>query len=264
MRLVFLLIPLAMAAAKPASAQLQAPNGDGVAMGQVHLTVRDVDGSQRFFALLGGKPVVNGSLRMVEFPGLYVVLARGEPGGGTVGSSINHFGFLVRNMKDWLEKWQAAGVRMEPMNRATQVYLLAPGDVRIEILEEPTLDTPIAGHHIHFATADIPATQAWYAKTFGAVPGKRAQFVAADLPGINLTFSASNGTVAPTRGRALDAVGFEVRDLRRFVARLESAGVRMDQAPHGIARTTVTEASFTDPWGTTIRLTQGLAPPARR
>jgi catechol 2,3-dioxygenase-like lactoylglutathione lyase family enzyme len=185
-------------------------------MGHIYLTVHDIDANRSLFTLLGGIPAANGPLQMIGFPGMYVVLEKGEPSGGSVGSTVNHFGFQVRNMKDWLPKWQAAGLRMEPVTRPTQLYLLTPDDVRVEILEEPSLSTPIAGHHIHFATHDIPEMQAWYAKTFGAVPGKRAQFEAADLPGINLSFSSVSTVPVITKGRALDHIGFEVRNLPAF------------------------------------------------
>ena len=48
--------------------------------------------------------------------------------------------------------------------------------------------------------------KAWYVTVFGAKPGKRGAFEAADIPGLNLTFSPSPGPVVPTRGRALDHI----------------------------------------------------------
>ena len=241
-------------------AQLTAPNAGGVSMGHVHLTVRDVDANRNFFTLLGGVPAANGPLQMIAFSGMYVVLEKGEPAGGSVGSTVNHFGFQVRDMKEWLPKWQAAGLRMEPTNRPTQLYPRTPDDVRVEILEEPSLATLVAGHHIHFATQDIPGMQAWYAKTFGAVPGMRAQFVAADLPGINLSFSAIATAPLITKGRALDHIGFEIANLRAFLAKLEAAGIKTDRGYMKIPGSSVAAAFITDPWGTYIELTEGLAP----
>jgi catechol 2,3-dioxygenase-like lactoylglutathione lyase family enzyme len=255
-----LLFAFALACAISASAQLATPNTAGVSMGHIYLTVRDIDANRSLFTLLGGIPAANGPLQMIGFPGMYVVLEKGEPSGGSVGSTVNHFGFQVRNMKDWLPKWQAAGLRMEPVTRPTQLYLLTPDDVRVEILEEPSLSTPIAGHHIHFATQDIPGMQAWYAKTFGAVPGKRAQFEAADLPGINLSFSFISTVPAITKGRALDHIGFEVRNLPAFLAKLEAAGNKIDRPWARIPNSSIAAAFFTDPWGTYIELTEGLAP----
>ena len=105
-------------------------------MGSVHLIVRDIDAERDFFKLLGGVPVVNGTLQMMEFPGMFVILEKGEPSGGSIGSIVNHFGFQVKDMKEWLPKWQAASLKIEPMNRPTQLYMRTPDDVRVEVLEE--------------------------------------------------------------------------------------------------------------------------------
>lgn len=252
-------LALAIACAISAPAQLKAPNATGISMGAVHLTVRDIDANVAFFKLLGGKPVKNGPLQLIEFPGMYVGLEKGEPTGGTVGSIVNHIGFQVQHMQDWLPKWQAAGLTIEPMTRPTQAYLHSPDDVRIEILEEPSLPTPIAGHHIHFFTQDVPGMQAWYVKTFGAIAGTRAQFQTADLPGINLTFTAAPPPSAPSWGRAVSALVFEVKDLKAFLVILQSAGIKIDEPYKKIPHSSIAQASITDPWGTTIELTEGLA-----
>jgi hypothetical protein len=56
----------------------------------------------------------------------------------------------------------------------------------------------------------------------------------------------------------LDHIGFEVRNLEAFCRLLESRGIEFDQAyrrlPNGFAL-----AFLTDPWGTRIELTEGLA-----
>lgn len=45
----------------------------------------------------------------------------------------------------------------------------------------------LALHHVHFNAPDVTAMRDWYAKTFGAKLGIRSSFVAADLPGVNLS-----------------------------------------------------------------------------
>jgi len=251
---------LGLVLACSASAQLVAPNSMGVAMGHVHLTVRDMDANKKFFATLGGTPVQNGPLEMIQFPNFYVLLRQGEPSAGSAGSAVNHFGFQVQKMQDWLPKWQAAGLKMDPIRRPDQVYLRTPDDVRIEILEEPSIAAPIAGHHVHFVTQDLPAMQAWYAKMFGAVPGKRAQFDNDLLPGVDLSFSSSTTPLAPTKGRAFDHLGFEIRNLPAFLAKLEAAGIKLDRPYTKIPNTSIAIAFFTDPWGAYVELTEGLAP----
>jgi catechol 2,3-dioxygenase-like lactoylglutathione lyase family enzyme len=96
----------------------------------------------------------------------------------------------------------------------------------------------------------------WYARMFGGVPGKRSNYDAVDLPGVNLNFSGNPKPGVPTHGRMLDHIGFEISHLQAFCERLRSMGVRFDEAltrRNGVAR-----ARFTDPWGTSIELTEGL------
>jgi catechol 2,3-dioxygenase-like lactoylglutathione lyase family enzyme len=244
-------------------AQLAAPGASGVVMGHLHLVVKDIEAHRKFWAALGGTPVQNGTLQLVQFPGVFVMLRQAEPAGGTVGSTVNHFGFLVKTMQDWLPKWQAASLKMEPMTRPTQVYLIAPDDVRVEILEDTSIDVPLKMHHVHFYNAAPLEVQAWYVKTFGATPGKRAQFDAADLPGVNLTFTKSETPTVGIKGRSLDHIGFEVKNLEAFCKKLEAAGTKLDRPYTRLPNSNVAIAFFTDPWGTYIELTENLAPPTR-
>jgi catechol 2,3-dioxygenase-like lactoylglutathione lyase family enzyme len=245
----------------PAAAQLAAPGPSGVVMGHMHIVGRDLDAHRRFWSALGGVPTKNGTLEMIQFPGTFVNLRQGEPAGGSAGSVINHFGFLVKRMQDWLPKWQAAGLKMEPQTRPTQVFLIGPDDVRVEILEDDTIAEPIRMHHVHYFVPDPIAAQQWYAKTFGAVPGKRGQFDAADLPGVNLSFSKADAPLARTQGRSVDHVGFEVRNLPAFVKTLQAAGIKLDrELARSGAAPSVQLAYITDPFGTYLELTEGLAP----
>ena len=81
-----------------------------------------------------------------------------------------------------------------------------------------------------------------------------------DLPGVNLSFSPSADPRSPTRGRALDHIGFEVDDLEAFVASLESNGINLEAPVRLIPDTNWKVAFLTDPWGMYIELTEGLSP----
>ena len=121
------------------------------------------------------------------------------------------------------------------------------------------LPIPVAFHHIHLYTpqgADVTA-KAWYAQTFGGVPGKRSNYQAVDLPGINLNFSRQARAQAPTKGRMLGHIGFEIRNLEAFCKTLEGRGVKLD-VPYAKGSNGVATAWLTDPWGTSIELTEGL------
>ena len=96
-----------------AQAQLAAPGESGVAQGHLHLSVRDVETGQQFWAMLGGTPIQNGALQLIQFPGTFVMLRKAEPSGGTVGSTVEHFGFHVKNLSESLAQEEDSTVRDE-------------------------------------------------------------------------------------------------------------------------------------------------------
>ena len=252
---------LSPAAGARVAGQLAAPGASGIAMGHIHLAVHDLEAHRRFWAAFGGTPVQNGALQLIQFPGTFVMLRQAEPTAGTVGSTINHFGFQVKSIQEWMPKWQAAGLKMEPITGPARVYLVGPDDVRVEILEDASIDVPLKMHHLHFYLASPIEAQLWYAKTFGAVPGKRGQNDAADLPGVNLTFTKADAPMAGTKGRSLDHIGFEVKNLPEFLKRMEAEGVNITQgltASNFVS--TMRVAFITDPWGTKMEITEGIAP----
>src|SRR5262245_57902273 len=98
-----------------AAAQLAAPNAQGVAIGHVHVFTTDVAAQSRFWTTLGGKITQRGKLTLAEFPGIYLVLEPQHPSGGTVGTTLNHFGFWVKDFDASVARWKAAGLPWEPV-----------------------------------------------------------------------------------------------------------------------------------------------------
>ena len=240
-------------------AQLSAPNEAGVSMGHLHLNVRDLDASKKFWMALGAKPLKLGETDVMKFPDVLILLRQAEPSGGSVGSIVNHMGFRVPNVQASIVKWKAAGFQMETSQRLDQVYIIGPDDLRIEILENPSLAVPMGTPHVHFYAAEAPVLemQAWYGKMFGAKPAKKGNNEGADIPGVSLTFSPSPTPTVPTKGRVLDHIGFEIKNLEAFCQKLEANGVKFDR-PYSKVPSGNFIAFLTDPWGTTIELTEGL------
>jgi len=184
--------------------------------------------------------------------------------GGTVGSVVNHVGFIVKNVPESVAKWKAAGVPVLPGNngRTDQAYVVTPDGLRIEILENKDQKEPIRHEHVHFfVPADqIPAMQAWYAKTFGAKPSTtRTNAPVDDIPGAQLRFNKADAAQAPTKGRVLDHIGFDVVDLQAFVKKLEAEGIKLDR-PYSKNPNGVGLAFITDPWGTYIEINERPKP----
>ena len=205
-----------------------------MAIGHVHINTTDVDAQSRFWTTLGGKVIQREKLTMVQFPGIYVVLRKQDPTGGTVGTTMNHFGFYVRDFAESVARWKAAGVNWEPVTTNPAVgqgFITGPDQVRVEIYEDRSIATPMQMHHIHLLVPDPPAAQRWYVQHFGAVAGHRTggvevvrtQFDTATVPGAEITLSKSRGAAAPDEG-ALSR-SHRLRSHRHRRLRRQAAGV---------------------------------------
>jgi len=172
---------------------------------------------------------------------------------------VNHVGFIVDNVQRRVAQWKAAGVEVLPggNNRLDQAFVVTPDGVRIEILEDKTQSMPIRNEHIHLAVpaAEVPKAQAWYAKTFGGKTNTRNNAPVVDLPGVQIRFNTADAKQAPTRGRVLDHIGFDVKDHAAFVKTLEADGIKLDE-PVRKSPTGSTITYITDPWGTRIEIVQ--------
>ena len=246
--------------------------------GHHQLNVSTLSAHRRFYVeTLGGVPVAEGLTpdTIVRFPNALIVLREQSPTGGTKGTVVNHFAFGVSDIRRMVDRVKADGwpmvtraetpptqdVRDDLAYMADQrtdiAFIMAPDETKVELIEIRGQDVPIRLHHVHFLTPQVPEMKAWYVQTFGAVPGKRGNFEAADMPNVNLTFSPSPVAVAGTRGRVLDHIGFEIEDLQAFCRALEASGVTLDR-PYSVEKgLNVGTAFLTDPWGTYIGLTEG-------
>jgi catechol 2,3-dioxygenase-like lactoylglutathione lyase family enzyme len=258
-------------AAGGAAAQPAPFNETGVTMGHWHLISKDVAANKKIFLAMGGKLLMPGGSPLMMFPGVYINLNLGtETGdGGTQGSVVNHVGFIVDNVRERVAQWKAAGVAVLPgnNNRPDQAYVETPDGVRMEILEDKTQAMPIRNEHVHFflPQSEIAGAQAWYAKTFGGAAGLRNNAPVVDLPGVQLRFASADTAQAPTRGRVLDHIGFDVRDHQAFVQKIEAAGIKLDEPVRKSPATGNIITYITDPWGTRIEIIQRapLGPPVQ-
>jgi catechol 2,3-dioxygenase-like lactoylglutathione lyase family enzyme len=123
-------------------------------------------------------------------------------------------------------------------------------------------------HHLHLFVPDPAAAQRWYGDHFGAVPGQRlggveavrTKFDTANVPGTEITLSKSAAALLPTKGRSVDHIGFEVKDIDAFVTKLQASGIKTDGAVRNSANASGLRIAYiTDPWGLEIEITEGLA-----
>ena len=279
LHLTLVLLPVLLMIPVAASAQLLAAKDGPIVYGHHHITASNIDAHKKFWIDgLGGASIKVGTsnFEVIRFPNVLVYLTPRAPSGGTKGTTVNHVGFQVPNIRAAVDRLKANGFPMvtraelpatvevkDDLGILTDqnsfvAFVMGPDDTKVELFENKAMTGAVALHHIHFAAPNVDEMKAWYVKVFGAVPGRRGSFEAADLPGVNLTYSPAPDPVVPTRGRALDHIGFEIDNLEAFCKRLESMGIKLDR-PYTVAPTlAISYAFITDPWGTSIELTEGL------
>ena len=106
--------------------------------------------------------------------------------------------------------------------------------------------------------------QQWYMKAFNATlrEGQTDFFIGADLPGVGYMLNyfswLPDEPLVGTVGRAMDHVGFEIRNLEAFCKELEAKGVEFTVPYRHVPELKLSIAFVRDPWGTLIELTEGL------
>jgi len=282
--LVFALLLLSLVSvARDAAAQLLAAKDGPVVYGHHHLSTSNIEAQKRFLVdTLGGAAIKIGTnnTEIVKFPNVLIFFRNQAPTGGTKGTTANHIGFSVPNLRAVVSKIKANGYTMvtaseAPAGRevkddiaapaqpggAAIAFVMGPDETKVELVEAVKQTAPIQLHHLHFFGPRHTEMQAWYVKTFGATPrppSPGSVFVSADLPGVTLNFTPSADPVVGTQGRAVDHVGFEVRNLEAFTKKLEADGIKLDRPYTKVAALDIAIAFITDPWGTYIELTEGL------
>ena len=256
---------LMLVALSPASswAQLAPYNKAGVTWGHIHLHPKDRYKETMALLSLGGTLANNLSPNVpLVFPGLLILLQEGQnpPKGGSEGTVVDHFAFRVPDLQDTLARVKSANWGMhakdEPGTKPGQAFMMTPGEVKIELLEDKKLKQPIVFDHAHFLVpeAGLKDMETYYKTMFGAV----GEGGTVSLPGGKLVFSKTDKpTVSPT-GSSLDHIGFDIsgshEGLEAFSKAIDAKGTkwsaRYRRSEYGNARPV-------DPFGVVIELTHG-------
>jgi hypothetical protein len=189
---------------------------------------------------LGGTAMKWGpsGLDVIKFPDVFLFLTVKTPTGPTRGTPFDHIGFAVPDVPAVAAKAVANGyaltVGREPGpgqtvspptagNYGRFAYLVGPDGVKVELVTNTAANAPpITHHHVHFVNKLYVEMQQWYMKVFDATlrPGQTDFFIGADLPGVGYMLNFFKWEPAEdlvgTAGRAVDHVGFEVRNLAEF------------------------------------------------
>jgi catechol 2,3-dioxygenase-like lactoylglutathione lyase family enzyme len=273
---------LFFAGTSSASAQLVAAKDGPIVYGHHHVNATNPDEHKKFWAdTLGGTVMKVGAnnLEIVRMTNVLVFMRPQAAKGGTRGSVHDHIGLSVPNLRAVLDRIRANGYRNITATDALPgmkvngdivelgngpvsalAYVLGPDDVKVELLEMKAQAEPAKLHHVHFYGTQQTEMRDWYVKVFGATAAAPANpnFITANLPGVGLNFSMSKEPTVPTAGRALDHIGFEVKNLPEFLKKLEAQGIKPTVTYRRNEALDIAIAFIVDPWGTNIELSEGL------
>jgi hypothetical protein len=250
-----------------ADAQLFPPNELGMKMGHVLLNVSDVEAHRTFWMRqFDAKPITVGKLQGVTVPGVAVLFRLQTRTGPSEGTTINHMGLKLLKLSDYTARFDAAGLKYDPprigRENTPQTYVNGPDTFRMELVEDPRLPAPVVSHHLHYWLEKPADVQKWYVQKLLLKSTMRGPYESGDVPGMNLTLAPLGSQKVPgvaTKGRLMDSIGFDVADLKGYVAKLQANGLTFE-TPYGRdSELDLMSATLTDPWGVTIRLTEGLS-----
>ncbi|HTG72715.1 MAG TPA: VOC family protein [Terriglobia bacterium] len=271
-------------AAIPVVAQTRPFNAAGVTTGHQHLAGLDPAAHNAFWTALGAVPAQLGAgTQILKLPGVFIMFqnagARGGRGGAapaagapaappaaapgpSEGSSVEYLAFKVKSLKDTLAKLEAAGTKPIAGATATQAFVLAPNSVKVQLVEDTALATPIASYEMLMKVSSVADASAWYEKWFGARVVKQGQSTVAEIPGMNIRFAETRDPVSGTQGRAINHIGLEVKNLEALMKKMTDGGVMVNR-PYAAAPATIAPLKslgfITDPWGTYIELNEGFS-----
>src|SRR5258708_10698707 len=107
---------LVLGSASETSAQLLAAKDGPIVYGHHHLNTTNMAAQKKFFVeTLGGKLITIGTnnTEIVEFPNVLIFFRPTQaPTGGTRGTTVNHIGFSVPNLRPVVDMLKANGFQM--------------------------------------------------------------------------------------------------------------------------------------------------------
>ena len=235
-------------------------------MGHVLLNVSEVAPHREFWTKqFDAKPITVGKLEGIAIPGLVVLFRVQQRTGPSEGTTINHVGLKLNKLSEYTARFDKAGLKYDPprIGRETtpQTYVTGPDTFRMELVEDSRIPAPVVSHHLHYWLEQPREVKKWSVQKLLLEPTMRGPYDSGDLPGMNLTFAPLGSQKVPggpMKGRLMDSIGFDVANLKAYVDRIAANGVKFD-VPYGKdPELGLMSATLTDPWGATIRLTEGL------
>ena len=244
--------------------QLAEHNSEGLAFGHVRLNVSDTQyHTSLWINHFGGVVAYEGESTIIQLPNMMLLLTGDEQSIGSRSTVMDHIGFKVRDIGNFLDKWRSAGfeVGREFIGAEGQknAYITMPDEIYVELQEDQALPVAVSAYHLHFYTSEYQSLLDWYLSAFQlSIRSRGSISTTTNVPGMNLSFTDSSTTRFATSGSAIDSIGFEVKNLDRTVNELRDKQISIAPASNFFTSLGIKSASLIDPSGVTIILTEGL------
>ena len=114
-------------------------------------------------------------------------------------------------------------------------FVMGPDETKVEFIENPSMTGTMSRHHVHYAAPNAEEMRVWYVKVFDAKAANRGVSVMR-----RLSTHGIGADVTPEAfrhgQRALDHIGFEIRNLEQFCKDLEAKGIAGSRLRQGVCR----------------------------
>jgi catechol 2,3-dioxygenase-like lactoylglutathione lyase family enzyme len=226
----------------------------------IHLAAPDQARAVEWYSRhFGGQKTAEGAERLM-FGETRIIFQQNATARPSTGSAIDHIGFSVNDLDATMKALEADGASVTmPARDVAGLFKLAfvedPWGVRIEVVQDPAA---LGLHHIHLRAPDPAAALKWYADAFGGTIGKLKERIdGIDYGGIWVL--VQKGEATPTRGYAIDHLGFRPTNVDNAVAALKGKNVKVTTEPRDLTLPSGTKmrlAFIESPEGARIELVQ--------
>ena len=194
----------------------------------IHLAASNATEAVKWYVRHLACTPIEGRIEAADCGGLEINFVVRATLGSSQGTGINHIGFSFADLDAKMAELEAvgvrgSGVRLQRFADGATVrdipglfkigFIFDPWGTRIELVEDPET---LGFHHIHLSATDPQATLEWYQEVFDGEPASLKGL----LDGLRfdggiwlLASRHARGSPAATVGRAIDHIGFAVRDL---------------------------------------------------
>lgn len=259
------------AAEAPGDATAEAPGDADTAIAttghHVHLTAVVANADARWYIThMGGTLKSNPPLAPIDraYFGEFTLIFYQKKAGyeGSEGSVVDHIGFSFSDLDAKMKEMEKEGITiLQPVKVLGDLkfaIIEGPSGVKIELLEDPDL---LGFHHVHIHSTAPEETIEWFAEILG---GETTHFKGVPfLPAVRyenmwVIAEKTDTAKAPTKGRALDHLGFGLSDLDGYEEEIKAKGVEFTLAPRNYEGNRI--AFLVSPEGINIELVK----PVRR